>query len=277
MGVLLTFVYGMQANFCINAMHELGHGFVFRTKVLNAVFMRIFSFLGWLHPDMFFSSHLRHHRFTQNPPLDQENPMPIRYTLEGFLQVALIDVKGAANALIQTTKIAMGITPCGYLGWLPEWEETIIDRSVDEMQRARLWARMLLLGHGSIFFLSWWYGVWLCFIVCSAGPFYGGWLFFLCNSTQHVGLDWGSNDFRRNCRTFLLNPFLQRLYWHMNYHIEHHSYPAVPCYHLAALHLALKDEMPTPANGLWDVWMNRIIPVLSRQSATDNERASEWD
>jgi fatty acid desaturase len=68
-------LYGLQANFLINAMHELGHGFVFKTRWLNGFFLRVVSFLGWLHPDMFFSSHLRHHRYTQNAPLDQENPM----------------------------------------------------------------------------------------------------------------------------------------------------------------------------------------------------------
>ena len=56
-------LYCMQVNFAINAMHELGHRTVFKTKVLNDVFLRVVSFLGWLHPDMFFSSHLRHHRY----------------------------------------------------------------------------------------------------------------------------------------------------------------------------------------------------------------------
>ena len=65
-------IYGIQANFLINGMHELGHGTVFRTKILNTVFLRILSFLGWLHPDMFFSSHFRHHRYTLwFPDLDQ--------------------------------------------------------------------------------------------------------------------------------------------------------------------------------------------------------------
>ena len=48
--VFFTLLYGMQANFLINGMHELGHGTVFRTKFLNGFFMRIISFLGWLHP-----------------------------------------------------------------------------------------------------------------------------------------------------------------------------------------------------------------------------------
>jgi fatty acid desaturase len=90
---LFACLYCTQANFLINAMHELGHGYVFKTKFLNSFFMRIVSFLGWLHPDMFFSSHLRHHRFTQNPPLDLENPPPIRITLKDFLLFGFLNVK----------------------------------------------------------------------------------------------------------------------------------------------------------------------------------------
>ena len=90
---LFACLYCTQANFLINAMHELGHGFVFRTKFLNAFFMRIVAFLGWLHPDMFFSSHLRHHRFTQNPPLDLENPPPIRITMRDFFLFGFLNVK----------------------------------------------------------------------------------------------------------------------------------------------------------------------------------------
>ena len=74
LSLLFVLLYGCQANFAINGMHELGHGFVFKTQWLQNIFLRVFSFIGWLHPDMFFSSHFRHHRYTQNFPHDQEAP-----------------------------------------------------------------------------------------------------------------------------------------------------------------------------------------------------------
>ena len=40
---LLALLYGAQANFLINAMHELGHGNVFRTQWLNHAFCRVVS------------------------------------------------------------------------------------------------------------------------------------------------------------------------------------------------------------------------------------------
>ena len=57
-----------------------------------------------------------------------------------------------------------------------------------------------------------------------------------------------------------LNPLLEFLYWHMNWHTEHHMYAGVPCYNLRELHLEVKDDMPEPRTlvGAWremlDTW-----------------------
>lgn len=124
-GLTLLFVllYGCQANFAINGMHELGHGFVFKTEWLQVVFLRVISFLGWLHPDMFFSSHFRHHRYTQNFPHDQEAPMPTIPTLSAYLHFAFVNVFGCWDIIAQTVKAALGIYPTKHLWWTPMWEE----------------------------------------------------------------------------------------------------------------------------------------------------------
>ncbi len=83
------------------------------------------------------------------------------------------------------------------------------------------WAQFLLLGHLYVFALTVYKG-WplLVPLMVSFGPFYNGWLFFLCNSTQHVGLWHGDfrpekgrpvvNDFRLTTRTFYVgNPLVQ--------------------------------------------------------------------
>ena len=98
-------LYGMQANFLINGMHELGHQHVFKTRWVNGAAMRVISFLGWLHPDMFFSSHLRHHRYTQNFPHDQENPMPMQLTWRHFVSFGFVNVTGAKAVIGETLKV----------------------------------------------------------------------------------------------------------------------------------------------------------------------------
>ena len=94
---------------------------------------------------------------------------------------------------------------------------------------------------------------------------FGRWLQFLCNSAQHVGLVDNVPDFRLCCRTIYLNPIVQFLYWHMNYHTEHHMYAAVPCYRLGKLHRLIKDEMPWCPNGLRETWKH-IGEVMERQA-----------
>ena len=56
-------------------------------------------------------------------------------------------------------------------------------------------------------------------------------------------------DFCLCTRTVLLNPFVRFLYWHVNYHIEHHMYAAVLCSNLGKLHQAIKRDTPKPARG----------------------------
>eukprot|EP00039_Didymoeca_costata_P003220 m.66152 g.66152 ORF g.66152 m.66152 type:complete len:359 (-) comp11785_c0_seq2:20-1096(-) len=272
-----TMMYGMQANFLINGMHELGHGFVFRTKLLNDLFLRIISFLGWLHPDMFFQSHIRHHRFTQNFPHDQENPMPVIYTMNTFLSFGFVNVYGAYDIILQTVRAALGVYPTGHLGWLPGWEEICYPATNPENRKpAMLWAQFMLIGHALIAIYSVMQGWYLVPILISFGPFLNGWLFWLCNSTQHVGLPHGNfdketvNDFRLNTRTFYLNnPIVRFWYWHMNFHTEHHMYPAVPCYNLAGLHDAIKHELPPTPNGIIGVW-KVILDVLDKQRKDPN-------
>lgn len=270
-------LYGLIANFAINAMHELGHGLVFKTVWVQSLFLRLISFLGWLHPDLFFSSHLRHHRFTQNAPHDQENPMPIKITLWDFLAFGFVNVKGCYEILGQTVRAALGLYPTGHLGWLPGWEEMLYPPSVPQARLpSQVWALFMILGHGAFAFACISHGWYLPPFLLSFGPFYNGWLFFLCNATQHVGLEPGVADFRRNTRTFCLHPFISFLYWHMNWHIEHHMYTQVPCYNLKALHEAIKHDLPPTPNGLLEVWKD-VSAAMNSQAQQQLSPPSKED
>ena len=57
---------------------------------------------------------------------------------------------------------------------------------------------------------------------------------------------------------------LEFLYWHMNFHTEHHMYAAVPCYNLRRLHDAIKHDLPPTATGLVETW-RQIIAIQIRQ------------
>ena len=246
--VLIVFLHGMVAAFLINGVHELGHGTVFKTRALNALFDRVLSFLGWINFEMFEASHARHHRYTLHPPGDLEVVLPIRIMVQNFLRYGFVNLAGLWFTPQETLRIARNQLKDG-------WETTLFPPA-DLVARRRpvRWAWTLLIGHGLISAVSIYTRHWLVPVVITFAPFYGGWLFFLCNSTQHIGLQDNVPDFRRSCRTFTLNPIVRFLYWQMNYHTEHHMYAAVPCYKLGKLHRLIQHDLPPCPHGLVATW-----------------------
>ena len=73
-GTVGTFLRGV-------AGHELVHGSVFRTKVLNKLFLYLFSLLGWWDVFDYASSHTYHHRYTLHPEGDREVLLPLKPTV----------------------------------------------------------------------------------------------------------------------------------------------------------------------------------------------------
>jgi fatty acid desaturase len=84
--------------------------------------------------------------------------------------------------------------------------------------------------------------------------FYCGRLVTLCGTPQHIGLVPDAADFRLCCRTYTCSPFIGFLYWNMQYHVEHHMFPAVPFYNLPALRKAFAHDLPPATHGLWGAW-----------------------
>jgi fatty acid desaturase len=147
-----------------------------------------------------------------------------------------------------------------------QWELVCYPPDQPQLRRVpMLWARIVLAGHVLIAAVSLHYGLWMIPVLVSLTPAYGGWLFFLCNNTQHIGLQDNVPDFRMCCRTVILNPVVSFLFWEMNYHMEHHMFAAVPCYNLKRLHAAVKYDVPPAPDGLVAVWRH-IVSVLRRQA-----------
>lgn len=255
--LLILFVHGTVFVFYSNGFHELTHGTMFRTKALNAVFLRVFSFLGWNNHVHYKASHMRHHLYTLHPPDDLEVVLPIRLMMRSFLLSAVVDPISLWAAVGGAARLALGRLE-------GPWDRALFTES-DPVQRLRLftWARITLLGHTVIIAVSAVTGFWLLAVLTTGARFYGGWLSFLLNNTQHIGLQDNVADFRLCTRTVILNPVCRFLYFHMNYHAEHHMYASVPCYNLGRLRMAILSDMP-PAHGLIGAW-REIISILRRQ------------
>jgi fatty acid desaturase len=256
---LLVFANGHFWNFMINGFHELVHDSVFRPKWLNRSFLRLFSFLGWHNHHHFWASHTEHHKYALHPPDDLEVAFPAKFDFKNAWKVGMVNYKYPYDLLRGKFK--------AFFGHIPEdtWTGMILPESDPERRNAYTrWERILLIGHLSIAVTAVSQGYWMVLLVFTFPKTFGRWLHNFCNSAQHIGLQDKVPDFRLCCRTIYLNPFIQFLYWHMNYHIEHHMYAAVPCYRLGKLHRRIKDELPYCPNGLRETW-NHIAEILERE------------
>ena len=259
LGVLaLLFLHGTLYAFLVNGFHELCHQTVFQTRSLNGVFLSIFSFLGWFNPVFFWASHQEHHKYTLHPPDDLEVVLPVNLTLKSYLGFAFINPQGLYNRLVSVIRLSLGQVD-------GEWANQLFPPEDISRRRALFnWARILLVGHALIVAISLALGLWMIPIVVTLAPFYAGGFQYLFNEAQHIGLADNVSDYRLNTRTILVNPFLGFLYWDMNYHIEHHMYAAVPCYHLAELHRLIQADLPHCPQGLLETW-KEIIPIIRKQ------------
>ncbi|HEY8667165.1 MAG TPA: fatty acid desaturase [Tepidisphaeraceae bacterium] len=275
--VLLVFAHGIVASFLGGCgIHELSHNTVFRTRWLNQFFSWVISLLSWWSHIGFQVSHLRHHAYTLHPPDDLEVVLPAKMpsTAWAWFTICVFNPIGLRDTVKNTWKTAAGRLE-------GEWMPKILPESDPKRRRLTNWARAMLAFHTLLLatsvtlavVLKMW-ALLLLPVLISCGPFFGGWLVFLCGMPQHFGLMDNVPDFRLSCRTYTTNPLFGLLYWQMQYHTDHHMYPTVPCYHLKKLHAAIKHDLPPTPHGLIACWREmREINAKQREDPTYQYRA----
>jgi len=147
------------------------------------------------------------------------------------------------------------------------WEERLFPPSSCALRRSLArWAWAILVAHLVLVAGSLYLHLWMLPVVITLAPFYGRGIQWLCNESQHMGLPGNVPDFRLCSRTIYLNPLLTFMYWHMNYHTDHHLYAAVPCYRLASLHRLIRADLPYCHRGLRAVWREIGATLRRRRS-----------
>jgi fatty acid desaturase len=263
--LLALFFHGTVASFFVGtAPHELGHGTVFKTKSLNQVFLYIFSCLGWWDQFDYAASHTYHHRYTLHPEGDRENLLPISPMVGPFFLVQLLTInlltqpgrtfgKGGLLSTIYHTILGafgrVGDTEIPHM----EWVSALHEDQPDQYKNTIWWDRVLLLFHGSVILASFLSSYWVFAFIISFSPFIANWGSYAVGMTQHCGLKENDNDFRKATRSIKVNALAEFLYWHMNWHTEHHMFAGVPCYNLPKLYKEIADQMPEPRT-LTEAW-----------------------
>jgi len=271
------FAHGTVGSFFVGtAPHELGHGTVFHTKWLNKAFLYLFSLLSWWDPFDYASSHTYHHRYTLHPDGDRENLLPLHPSVGKTFLLQLFTINlltqrgrtfgkgGLVSTIFVTIMGAFGRVPADDKS-INEWLNALHTDQPVQYRKSIWWSRALLLFHGSVLVISIVTGLWVLPLILTVFPFIANWLAYFVGLTQHCGLRENVSDFRKSVRSMTLNPLVEFLYWHMNWHTEHHMYAGVPCYNLKKLHLEVADDMPAPRT-LRGAWQEMLLTWRRQQS-----------
>lgn len=240
------------------AVHELQHKTVFKTRALNTLFERVYAFISWSDCVWYQHSHPIHHHATCHANFDGEVILPVKFRLKGrfWLGALAWDPKSTWARLKTTWQHGRGDIS-------GDWYQHVLS-SLEARRAHRRWAQCLLVGHTSLAVVFALTGNWILIALFTFGTQYCNWLGFLCGATQHYGMRSDVPDWRANSRTFTCSPITAFYYWNMQYHVEHHMYPAVPFYNLGKLRKALGDELPVVPHGLIATW--KVILKIRKQA-----------
>ncbi|MCB0992779.1 MAG: fatty acid desaturase, partial [Acidimicrobiales bacterium] len=225
-------LYGGAAD---SRWHECSHGTAFRTRWANDAVYYLASFMLLRGPTVWRWSHYRHHNDTIIVGRDAEiafkrppNPWFTLVGLSGHWVIPEMGGRLLRHARGQLDDAVLATVPA-HLHKRVVWESRVFVAILAAAVVASvvLWTPLPVLYVG----------------VPSAT---GAWLMSFFGLTQHAGMREDVLDHRLNSRTVYMNPVFRFLYLNMNYHVEHHIFPAVPYRNLPALHREIADQLAPP-------------------------------
>ncbi len=221
--VALTLIGGRQLGLSI-LMHEGSHGMLFKSRNLNERVTQWFT--AWpviLNVHGYRLRHMAHHRFTRTDK-DPENflytPFPV--TKQSMARKFLRDLTG----------IAFVRTNVGLFRYFWGEKEGRAKRLFGFYAGPLLANSLMIIGFALAGRIELYFMLWLL-------PLATTYMLVLRirNIAEHCTMP-DLEDPLKNSRTTLANAFERATvapYW-VNYHIEHHMLPYVPCYHLPEVH-----------------------------------------
>lgn len=255
---LALYLHGMLYSYIGSGIHELTHNTVFKSKSLNMAAAALFGLIYWPSNPFFYRlSHIYfHHQYTLYQNSDgEETPIYIDLSAKSvfFAFFRVLQIK----TFIQCTFRLLTLKPPSK-GWrmrgfkLDTWEEFVLQKGTDierkRVRRMSIAALIYVLLFTALSIIS---GHWFLIVLFILAPFYGPTIhFMIVGAHMHACCQPNNPDFRLSCGDVKLDPISSTLYWHMEYHIEHHMFPSVPCYNLKKFHKFTADQMPRRESAL---------------------------
>jgi len=233
-------------------MHEAGHGTLFANRPLNRWVGQWLCALPTLNDlPTYATAHLNHHRLAGTPD-DPDLPNYRAYPVgdRSFRRKVIRDLTGQTGARLVAGAVKGGLSHFSRQG-------TVSDPLLLVKQVAVQGALVLVL---IAFGIGWTWWLWFVTFMTSYML-----VIRLRQIAEHAAVpDANDPDPRMNTRT-VTAPFWQR--WLLaphgvNYHLEHHLLPGVPCYHLPAFRARLiesgwLDQVPM-FNGYPEVFAHAV-------------------
>ncbi|RZO19852.1 MAG: hypothetical protein EVB05_09605 [Candidatus Thioglobus sp.] len=245
--------------FATSVAHETAHGTPFKNHALNESVLFVSGLMVQQTPCLLRYVHSHHHSHTavvgDDPEIILTNPM----RLKDFILKALIDIGSIWYFIKATVLLALHRPDQDAVRCIP----------VKKMHRAVIEAQTFLVIYIGIIVWSLIAQSWVPIVMFILPRAFGAPTHGVILATQHLGMAQNIKDHRHTTRTMIVNPILRVLYWNMNFHIEHHMFPQVPFHALPRLHHAIKDQCPTPTNGVSGA-LREIISMV-RHQRTDAE------
>jgi len=241
--IISELVLAFVASFYFTGLHEILHLTAFRSKWIQTVLAYPGGFALFRPPNWFWCFHWFHHRYTQDPDLDPEISGASSDTLDPSKSVWSYCrfMTGWPFGFERVVKMMMGGMTRDH--WVIEsgMRKTVIIESIifSLCYLALAVGSIMGLFEGQVREVVVWYWLIPHMLGASHLRFYQFCEHRGCENGSHSDLDaWGA------CRTTETTWLYARLAWNMPYHIEHHSWPAVPFYLLPELHKRIKDSQP---------------------------------
>lgn len=254
--ILAVLLIGARQHGLAILMHDAAHGVLFKSKKLNdfsGIYLLGAPYGGDMHA--YRKYHLKHHRYAQQPndpdlPLSSKFPVSKASMTRKFLR----DISGLTFLRLRIASYKMR-----------KGDHFAVAGS-DAFQKSSVWPYAIT--NIVIFGLLAAFGLWWAYFALWLLPLWT--VFFaylrLRNIAEHAMTTTDTNPLT-HARTTHANPIARVFlapYW-VNYHVEHHAYMFVPCYHLKALHKELtknghKDAMEFKP-GYLSVLQNAIVPA----------------
>jgi len=237
--------------------HECTHRTAFRSPAGNRMGAWITGIPFGMAPSVYRTFHYEHHRHTQDLARDPELLDP-RYALWPDTRLGWFIANSGYGLMMLKIRPLLGFA----LKDSSRWQEFApwVSQATDPEQLARE-CRILLacwVGFlGSVLLLPgglwWWFAAWFTHV------FQTLWV-----SAEHSGLPHEGSILRRT-RTVRTNPFVRFWLWNMNYHAEHHGWPAIPWHQLPAAHNQISAHLESNVRGYTalqsNIYHGRDLPV----------------